>query len=324
MFESLTNNFDAIIAASMDFAILLGVLVVARLFYGLTTGMHLKNELVVRDNAAAGIGLSGYAIGVAIAASGALVSIGQSDSKPLMLAAAGIVAIILTRISIFINDKFILSKFHNLTEIIDHKNSGIALVEAGSCIASGLMIYGVMSGPAESAWDKLAFGSLYWAIGQAILVIGSKVYRPLCGFDLDYELQHDNNVSAGLSLSGFLIGLGLIVQAGFYGASTNVGDEISTAIAFTVAGLVLLWVSHLVLDKTMIGGGSAREIARDGSIGAGAVCAMAFVCVGILFSSATAPFTDGTINAAGHKPVKVVVVNDSQDNSNATEAEDKK
>lgn len=287
--DALYPTFWVGLAAAGDFAVLLAVLYVARAFYGWSFRVRLDDEINKKENIAVGIGMGGYLVGIVIASSGALSSVGDSSHKAMMIGIVGLVSIVLMRLSLLFNDKMILPKFKNMEEIIERRNMGIAFIEAGSCIATGLMIYGVMTGPASSLAEKLITGMEYWMWGQLWLILGSWVYHPLAGFNINQELHNTHNLAAGISMGGFLVAIGFILEAAMHKVSTNVPEELMTIGVLCVMGFVLLALTKLVIDKVLAHGATGKEIAADGNVGAGLLSAIGFICIGLMFSASITP-----------------------------------
>jgi uncharacterized membrane protein YjfL (UPF0719 family) len=298
MFESFSNSLYVALGAVADALVLLAVIFIGRAYYRITTKVKLEDEIVVRDNPAMGVALAGFLIGLAIAASGGLLVAGTPLEKALMIGGVGLVSMILMRISLVINDKFILSKFSNIEEIVRDKNLGVGFVEAGGCIATGLMINGVMSGKADNIQDKLLYGAIYWTIGQIALIIGAFIFRPHAGFDFDFELEENNNAAAGLSFAGFIIGIGMIVRASLNGVSTALVPEVATIAVFAFIGFVLLAFGKIAMDKVVLPTAKMNlEINRDKNMGAGALSAAGYVCIAVLFAASISPATTSAIFA---------------------------
>jgi uncharacterized membrane protein YjfL (UPF0719 family) len=292
MKESFLISLNIGLSALVDSLVLLAVMFLGRLFYKMTTRVQLEKEITEKDNPAMGVAVAGYLVGLGIAASGGLITIPEIPNRPLLIGLIGVISMVLLRLSIFLNDRFILYKFNNLNEIVEDKNVGVAFVEAGSCIATGLMIHGAMTGKAESLEQKLIYALFYWGIGQALLIIGSLLFRPICGYVIDNELEKDNNTAAGLAFCGYLIALGLIIKASLYGASTNMIPEIATILSFVVIGLALLAIGNIGMEKVLLPKTSMKtEIHRDKNTGAGALSAVGFLCIGIIFAASISPAT---------------------------------
>jgi uncharacterized membrane protein YjfL (UPF0719 family) len=292
MEESLLISLKVAVGALADALVLFAVLFVGRAFYKLTTKADLEDEVSEKDSPAMGLALAGYLVGLAIAVSGAIMSPQVSWDKSCMVAAVGIVSMLLMRLSLVVNDKLILSKFNNLSLIVGKRNLGVGFVEAGGCVATGLMINGVLSGKADTLEDKFLYGGLYWVIGQAALILGALSFRTICGYDLDDELENHDNVSAGISFGGFLAAIGIVIQAAMTGTSTDVAAEVATIAVFFAAGVVLMLLGQMVLNKVLVPKSPmSKEIGVDRNRGAGALSAAGFVCIATLFAASISPAT---------------------------------
>ena len=93
----------------------------------------------------------------------------------------GLISIILLRLSMVINDWIILYKFKITHEITKEKNVGTGYVVGGMCIATGLMLSGVLSGESEgisklievnvlNAKNKTQASNVAFSIAESILV----------------------------------------------------------------------------------------------------------------------------------------------------------
>jgi len=297
MYESFINSLNVGLDALIGALLCLCVLFIGRAFYRLTTKVKLEYEVAERDNFAMGITLAGFLIGLAIAVSSGLlaqVSLAEKMENQLII---GLVAMVLLRISLFINDKCILYKFSNLDQIVQYRNVGVALVEAGGSIATGLMIAGATSCKADSLFEKLQYGAIYWLIGQVILVLAAHVYRLICGFKIDDILlsRTDNpvhTIAAGASFGGYLLAIGLIIQASLDGATVHLIPEIATIVTFAIIGLVLLTVAKFVLQKVLMPTSPIpKEISVDKNVGAGALAAAGYIAIAAIFAASISPAT---------------------------------
>ena len=292
MGESLFVSLKVASGALTNVLVLIGILLIGRTFYRLTTKVELEKEISENDNPAMGLALAGYLVGLALAVSGAISDSQVSWEKLGVLAGVGVVSMLLMRLSLVINDKLILSRFNNLSLIVDQRNLGVGFIEAGGCVATGLMIAGVLSGKADTVEDRLLYGGIYWLVGQVALVLGAIAFRPACGYDLDNELQERNNTAAGISFGGMLVAIGFIIQAAMVGASTDVLAELATIGVFFVTGMVVLELGYYVLGKVLIPRSPmSAEVGRDKNCGAGALSAAGFIAIAVLFAAALSPAT---------------------------------
>jgi uncharacterized membrane protein YjfL (UPF0719 family) len=174
----------------------------------------------------------------------------------------GIILILLSRV---VNDKFILPKFCIYKEIIEDKNSGTGVVVFASFVSTGLIINAAISGESGGVISCLVF----YVIGQAILILFSKLYQFILPFDLHDEIEKDN-VAVGCSFAGTLIGVGILVAKGITGDFDGFASLFISLFMYTLLGFILFPISRLVFDKLLIPGVDlSRELVRDRNIGLG-------------------------------------------------------
>lgn len=236
---------------------------------------QLREELVKKDNFALALAVAGYYFGLVIALGGVLS--GESagwliDTVEILF--YGIISIILLNVSIFVNDKIILSKFDNVKEIITDQNAGTGVVEAANHVAVGLILYGAMSG--EGDW---ATAAVFWILGQAVLVVAGVVYRKILPFDLHAEIEQDN-VAVGVAFAGVLIAIGNIARIGSAGDFISWQENLGTFVGFVAFGLLMLPVVRWVTDRVLLPGEKLTdELVRQErpNIGAGLIEAFSYV-----------------------------------------------
>lgn len=288
--------------AMQDFLALLAVLFVGRFFYRVTTKIKIEDQ-IVSGNVAMGVTKAGFLVGLALAATGGVWTVPDCQTKALMIGIIGIVSMVLLRLSILVNDYFVLSKFNNLREITENQNLGIAFVEAGGTVANGLIIAGAMSGQADSLLEKLEYGFFYWLVGQLILVVSCHLYHLICGFNVDEELAK-KNTAPGISFGGFLVASGIVTGAAMYGVSTSFVEEMTTILVLVAIGLLLLVIGKLALSKVLLPKASmADEIGRDRNSGAAALSAVGFISLAILYSASISPATTAAALGGSEPPV---------------------
>ena len=286
------------------FVVAILILWCAKVVYDLTTKYSFDEELVERDNSAVGVSLAGYLLGVGFALKGVFADMAinpeiimveneagemveAAASSPLLdIAINGVLIIILMRLSVWISDKCILYKFKMEKEIIDDRNSGTGFVVAGSCIATGLMLCGVLSGESASTGEMIRDIVLYWAIGQTLLVIGAKFYTFVTRYDVHEVIENDDNVSAGLCFGAYLLAQGVIAYGSLNGASGAIVNELIITSVAGIIGMILLVTSSVVVDKAFLPKSClVKEIVEDQNIAAGATVAAIFVTVGITLAN---------------------------------------
>jgi len=285
--EQFTLTLQEIIYNAPLFLIAIIIVWAGKLLYDITTPFSFNHELTENDNEAFGFALSGYLIGLAIALMGCFSGTDTENyiDKVITLAFGGVVSIVLMRASVFINDKFILGKFDINKEMVTDRNSGTGAVVGGSCIATGLMISGVLSGESESLIAAITDVCIYWAVGQLILVTGGKFYTLTAGYDV-HKIIEEDNIPAGISLSGFLIAIGIITHASLKGASGPIGNELIIIGTSSVISIILLATSSVLADKIFLPKSKlVKEIVEDRNIASGSIAFSIYICISIAIAA---------------------------------------
>jgi uncharacterized membrane protein YjfL (UPF0719 family) len=285
------------------FVVAIVILWVGKVVFDITTKYEFDEQLCEKDNPALGVTLAGYLIGIGLALKGAFAgvvsnpdvlvetaadgTVTEFTSSPLVeIGINGVLVIILMRLSIWVSDKCILHKFKVEKEIIDDQNSGTGFVVAGSCVATGLMLCGVLSGTSASYTEMIRDIAIYWGVGQLLLIIGAKLYTIATRYDVHKTIEDDDNVSAGICFGAYLVAQGIIAYSSLSGASGALANEITVTAVAGLTGMILLVCSSIIVDKIFLPKADlAKEIQVDKNIAAGATAAAVFVTVGTVLSS---------------------------------------
>jgi uncharacterized membrane protein YjfL (UPF0719 family) len=209
---------------------------------------RLNVELVEKDNAALALAMTGYYLGLVLSIGGILVGPGTGLVDDLIdIGIYGLLSVVLLNLSWFICDRLILYKFKISDELIRDQNSGTGAVSAGVSIASGFIIYGSVQGTGGNIWTVIVF----WAVGQLMLIIAGWVYNRITPYDIHEEIEKDN-VAAGVSFSGALMAMGIIIglaaESDFHSWSENIPEYL----AYSLLGLILLPFVRLLTDKLLL------------------------------------------------------------------------
>jgi len=208
----------------------------------------LTQELVEKDNPAMALAIAGYYFGLVLALGGTMTGPQISIVDDILdLSIYGILGIILLNLSWFLCDKILLYKFKMSDELVRDRNMGTGAVAFAVSIASGLIIFGAVSGEGGNIWTATGF----WAIGQFILILAVKVYNLITPYNVHDEIEKDN-VAAGVSAAGMLIGMGIIVGLAAQGDFSSWAEDLPSYIAITAFGLVMLPVVRFLTDKILL------------------------------------------------------------------------
>jgi uncharacterized membrane protein YjfL (UPF0719 family) len=244
-------------------------------------------ELTQRDNPAFGVLFVGYMLGLAVALAGAFSSLGPSILDNILdLGTSGIAAIVLMRVSMALGERLILPGLRLDAQIVAERNLGAAYAFAGLLVANGFIIAGVMQGRSDSYLLELLDIGVYWAAGQAFLLLAWLLYHAIARFDAHQDLGAGKNAAAGLSVGGFFVAAGLVLQAALAGAGSDIGAELLTALAVGLCGLVLLAAARALSALVLLPKANlADEVSRQGNVAAGAVSGLSFVAVAAIFAA---------------------------------------
>ncbi len=280
--------FDSLFSAVPNFV--LGVLCWAAGWYlfDKTVDFGLTDELVKKDNPAVGSMVSGYQLGLGLALVGTLFGTGLHLFEDLWyILSGGVLAIILMRLSLLVNNIFILYKFNINKEIIRDNNCGTGQVVASSSIATGLVLMGAQTGLSDSWLMGIRDIFFYWLAGQVILVAGGLLFQLITSYDVHEVIEHDDNEAAGWSFGGWLIALGIIICTSLKGASSNILMELKVLVIVSIIGLLLFSGTRIIVDKLLLPGHSlSSEVAGQKNLAAGKVACAAFITIALILSAA--------------------------------------
>ncbi len=291
--EVIVVSFVKVLSGMTQFAVLLVGLLLAKYLFDWTTSFKFNVELTEKDNPAFGVCLAGYLIGSGIALSGIAFNSSANVSmieNVVSISVVMVLTLILMRLSVVINDRAILHRFSVTKELIHDKNVGTGFVVAGSCIATGWMLNGVLSGESSSLLIGLRDMVVYWALGQVILIAGGFLFQLITRYDLHKVIGDEDNMPAGISFGGFLVALGIITHNALVGATSHLADEISTTLVFALSGMVILVLTRVIVDKLFLPNSPlSKEVVEDRNPAAGSIAAVSFIVVALMFVAAVNP-----------------------------------
>jgi uncharacterized membrane protein YjfL (UPF0719 family) len=208
----------------------------------------LTHELVERDNPALAVAVAGYYLGLVFAIGGALVGPSRGIVEDLIdLVIYGALAIILLNLSWLLCDRLILRKFKVVDELIRDQNPGTGAVSFGVSVASGLIVYGAVTGQGGTIWTAIGF----WAVGQLILVIAGLMYDRITPYDVHAEIERDN-VAAGVSFGGAMAAMGIVVGFAASRDFTSWAEDLPGFSLIALCGLVMLPLVRFLTDRVLL------------------------------------------------------------------------
>ena len=272
------------------------LLAVARAVFGRTTRLDPTTELIQHTNRAYGLYLAAVLAGTAIALAGTLFGRQAEplDTALLAMACEGLLLIVLMDLGCTINDRLVLTGFSLDTEISNDRNQGAAFCVGGSCLATGLVLNGALSGYSNSLLLGLRDTLILWVIGQLVLIIGAVLYRRLASFDIHQLIQYDNNAAAGLRFGSFLAGLGLVVRGALLRAPMTETSHALDTLALAAGGLLAFALLYpLVRRLALLTRSSNDEVDMQGNMSVSLIDAAVTLGLALLISQAIARSLQG-------------------------------
>ena len=270
--------YEAIIYIALAFLFFLIGKIVYQLFH---KSINVKEELVKKDNLAFSLSHVGYFVGLLIAIGSAIVGPSQGLWNDVMVISIyGGLAIVLLNISIVITDKILLSKFSVRKEIIEDQNAGTGVVEGAVSIASGLIIFGAVTGESSSLVGGIISAVIFWLLGQIALLLVGWVYNLITPYDIHEHIEKDN-VAVGIGFAGAIIAMANLIKFGLMGDFESWGETLGEAGLEVVVGLLLLPVMRYITDKILLPGEKLTdEIVNQEKPNVGAAIIEAFAYIG--------------------------------------------
>ena len=173
------------------------------------------------------------------------------------------IIVVLLFISLKVNDKLILHNIDNNDEI-SKNNISVAIVEAGSLLATSLILFASMYGN-----GSYLSGFVFFALGQVSLFFMIVIYNKITKFDI-LVLVKQNNISMAILLFSLLIGFAIVLCISIFGDSYKISlaDEIKYYLQlYVIYGFVLLIFLNKIIDKLLFKSFNIhKDIINDNSI----------------------------------------------------------
>ena len=285
-------NIDLSLAISQVWQGLVFILVVLAFMYLMKqwrdwrTHFDTDDEVEEKSNLAVGLRRAGLYVAIAIAMVGALSGSPQGFVPDLTaLAIDGVLAVILLAGARIFNDNVILRSVDNDTEA-KNGNVAVGLAEAGSTIATGLILYGAFTGESDTLLHGILGVIVFAVLGQIALLIFYEVYQLITPFDVKDEIKN-GNAAAGTAVAGMLVALGFILKASISGPAVSWVEDIVSFAIYAIIGILVLLVFRKVIDWLFLPNTNlAIEVSRDKNVAAVTMAQGAIIAVALVISAA--------------------------------------
>ncbi len=249
--------------------------------------IDVKEELVKKDNLAFSLSHVGYFVGLLLAIGSAIV--GPTNgliSDIIDISVYGLLAVVLLNISVFVTDKFILRRFSMKKEICEDQNAGAGIVEGAVSVASGLIIFGAVSGESNGCMEGLISATVFWLLGQIVLIFTAQFYNWITPYSIHDHIEKDN-VAVGVGFAGAIIAMANLIRFGITGDFQGWGDTLMEAGLEVAVGVLLLPVMRFFTDKILLPGEKlVDELINQEkpNVGAGIIEAFAYIGGSVLIT----------------------------------------
>jgi uncharacterized membrane protein YjfL (UPF0719 family) len=262
--QDLVAEFTTIWEPLVFLAIGLAFMFAVKVIRDLMTPFNDNHEIEERGNLAVAVRRFGLFFGLGLGLVGAYFGISSEDQALGLLAEIqsfaidGAIASVMLIGVAFFSDLIILHGVNNNDEV-QGGNIAVGLVEAGSYLATGLILAGAFSGDGGGILSAVVFALLGW-VAMLVLYWVYEIFTPFKVLD---EIK-SGNTSAGVAVGGMLIALGAILRGSIAGDSQGWVVDLSTFAFYVVASIVIFWVVRFGVDRLFLPNTNlAKEIAED-------------------------------------------------------------
>jgi uncharacterized membrane protein YjfL (UPF0719 family) len=209
---------DILIYLAIDISIAILLLLAIRSLSGFFTKISVRSELGEKDNFAFGISMAGGMLSLTIVLSSV---VGRHNHLGYEGAALGMllfgsIGIILVKVGRYAHDKVVLNRLDK-NKMIAEKNVSVAIVDAGSSIASAIIIKSIIDwtvGSNVNTFIAILSGSM---VVLSVLLLTTRLYeRRYASNNQDNSFQRDlgkGQLALAIQHSGNLIGTAIAVSS---------------------------------------------------------------------------------------------------------------
>lgn len=275
------------------------VLYLAKWILDLATPYHVSDQLSRKSNAALGLSISGYLLGVIVVFVAVLYTpfaSGDGDWRftaefgfdviEVFLYSVGAIAVLnLTR---YLIDHLVLYKFDVEKEIIENQNLAAGAVEFGVYLSVSLVVAASLAGYGDAqlgtavptTLDEIIRSAVFFVLGLGVLVLYALFYQVTTVYDIHDEIEKDN-AAVGVTMAANLIAVALVAFKAVAGEFLGWSESLIGFVVFAVIGFLLLVIVRWIIDKAMFPKVKiADELSSAQNVG------VAFIVGGVVVSTA--------------------------------------
>jgi len=245
----------------------------------------LDHELTTADNKAVAVSFSGFIFALALILHGVFSNpspSGHLREDLLSTIIWGTVGCVFLLIAQIMNDRFILPQFSNQKELINDRNLGVGVVQAGGYLATALIIRGMVSGEdIEGLGRELLIATLWFLGSQLLLLMYAAVYEKWTSFNLHSELEK-GNAAVGISFAGSLVAFGILISFYLECFVSIIGFIIWVVLATLLLKLIRIIVDRILFSKVILD----KELSEDRHLGVALIDAAVSIIAALILTGA--------------------------------------
>lgn len=263
--------------ASVVFLEVIALVWIGKMALELSTRTRFKQELMVKDNPAAGVTLAGFYLALFISLSGLLAGEPGTLVEDLTVVAIhGVSAIVAIVVSSFLWRPIVGVTLKE--DILAAHNLGAGLLSAAVLVATGLIYRGAVNLEA----DHYAVVGVFFALGEGALLLYLLLYEWVTPYNVYEEIADRTNVAAAVSFAGATVAAGLILGNAVQGAFVTWKESITDSLIYMIPLLALPLVRWIVVNGLILGFGNVnKEVSEEKNSAAGLVEAAAYVGIAL-------------------------------------------
>ncbi len=260
------------------------MLVIARLVHQLFLKTRLTDVLIQHDNAALGMSVSGYILGVLLVIISVLKGPGHEDilTDFILVTTYGISGIFYMALASKFGMSFCLNSSINSAALSGNTAAGIT--SGAGFVATGMIVSGVFSGEGEGSILASIF---FLLLGQITLFGCTYLFRYLTKYNDVKEIEQ-GNIAAALSYAGLIIAVGMIVGNALTGTFVGYMEGIQDFSMGVLAVLVIYPIRQILVQSILLGGRVSfyggrldEEISTEKNIAAGVIEAVTYLAAAL-------------------------------------------
>lgn len=257
------------------------VLLIGKLVFFKISKNNYTQLLFEDDYFAGSLTFSTFLLGLSLAFIGCI--IGEPRSSLLQelteIGIYGTLSLLLTFVSILINDKILLREINNAKAIASN-NIAVALAVAGSNIATGVILLSCFTGNDTYILSSIVF--FFWS--QLLFIVAYFVYEWITPYRFKDQIK-SNNIAVGLGIFGIKIAIAIILSNATWGNFIAWEVFLEDAFYYGTASILFVVIIRLIFSKLLFTGINInKEISEDRNVGTGLIEAVFTISIALVIN----------------------------------------